>query len=120
MEIERQTLGEIEVLIVKGEMLIGEGNELLRETIDDCIESGAKKVLIDLGECPFVDSSSLCELIRSYTSLSRADGMVALLNISERLDALLEITKLKSIFPVFASKEEALRTLRDDSRKERR
>jgi len=90
-----------------------EGGEMLRQEISRFLDEGVHRVLLDFEEVPYVDSACMYEIVRSYTSMARENGTVALLNLTKRIDDLLSILKLKDVFPVFTSKEDALQALRD-------
>lgn len=115
MKIERETLGNVGVLTIHGKMLIGEGDEMLREEIEIFLKEGATRILLDFKAMPYVDSAALGELIRSYTTMARKDGTVALLNPDKRIIGLFRSLQLNTIFPKFDSKEQALRALKDST-----
>jgi len=110
MKIEQRTVSDVTVLDVKGKMLIGEGDELLREKINSLVEEGKSKILLNLAEVPYVDSAGLGEIVRCYTTVSRKDGSLKLLNLTKRLQDLLSITKLLTVFETFDSEEEAVKS----------
>lgn len=113
MRITNEKYDEITVLTLSGKILIGEGDELLREAIANAIKEGVKMVLLDITDVPYVDSAGYGEILRSFTALSRHRGVVALLNPSQRLCDLMSITKTLQLFPVYNNKEAALKALRD-------
>lgn len=113
VKIEREVLGEIGVLTIKGKMFIGDGDEMLRSEIGRFLDEGVTRVLLDFKEVPYIDSAAMSEIVRSYTSLSREDGIVALLHLCQRLDDFFRITKLDKVFPIFTSKEVAIQALKD-------
>jgi anti-sigma B factor antagonist len=110
MKIEERTVGEITVLDLKGKMLIGEGDELLRERINGLVEGGTTKILLNLAEVPYVDSAGLGEIVRCYTTVSRKSGQLKLLNLTKRLQDLLSITKLLTVFETYDSEEAAIKS----------
>jgi len=110
MKIEERTVSGVIVLDLKGKMLIGEGDELLREKINGLVEEGKSKILLNLAEVPYVDSAGLGEIVRCYTTVSRKDGALKLLNLTKRLQDLLSITKLLTVFETFDSEEEAVKS----------
>jgi anti-sigma B factor antagonist len=91
-------------------MLIGEGDELLREKVNGLVEGGTTKILLNLAEVPYVDSAGLGEIVRCYTTVSRKDGKLKLLNLTKRLQDLLSITKLLTVFESFDSEEDAVKS----------
>ena len=110
MQIEERVVGNVTILDLKGKMLIGEGDELLREKINHLVEGGKKKVLLNLADVPYVDSAGLGEIVRCYTTVSRKDGKLKLLNLTKRIHDLLSITKLLTVFETYDTEEEAIRS----------
>ena len=108
MKIEERTNGDVTILDLKGKMLIGEGDELLREKINSLVESGKTKILLNLADVPYVDSAGLGEIVRCYTTVSRKDGKLKLLNLTKRIHDLLAITKLLTVFETHENEEEAV------------
>jgi len=110
MKIEERNNGDVTILDLKGKMLIGEGDELLREKINNLVEGGKKKVLLNLADVPYVDSAGLGEIVRCYTTVSRKDGKLKLLNLTKRIHDLLSITKLLTVFETYDTEEEAIKS----------
>ena len=110
MNIGERTVEGVTVLDLKGKMLIGEGDELLRETINELVEGGKTKILLNLAEVPYVDSAGLGEIVRCYTAVSRKNGKLKLVNLTKRLEDLLSITKLLSVFETYKAEEEAVKS----------
>ncbi len=94
MEIEKRTEGDVTILLLKGKMLGGEDDELLRDTIEDLVDTGRVNIVLDLAGVPYIDSACLGEVIRSYTTVSQSSGKLKLVNLSERLRGLLSRTRL--------------------------
>lgn len=110
MKIEERSVSGITVLDLKGKMLIGEGDEMLREKINSLVESGKNKVLLNLADVPYVDSAGLGEIVRCYTTVSRKDGKLKLLNLTKRIHDLLSITKLLTVFETYENEEDAVKS----------
>lgn len=110
MKIEERTVGEVTVLDLKGKMLIGEGDEQLREKISQLVEGGKSKILLNLAEVPYVDSAGLGEIVRCYTTVSRKNGQLKLVNLTKRLEDLLSITKLLTVFETYDSEADAVKS----------
>ena len=100
----------ITVLDLRGKMLIGEGDELLRRKVSNLVEDGTNRIVLNLAEVPYVDSAGLGEIIRCYTAVSRNDGKLKLLNLTKRIHDLLSITKLLSVFETFENEEDAVKS----------
>ena len=108
MKIEERALENVVVLDLKGKLTIGEGDELLKETIQKLMDQGHNKLLLNLEDVPYVDSAGLGEIVRTYTTVSRQGGSLKLLNLTKRITDLLAITKLLTVFDTFESEAEAV------------
>ena len=105
MQIEERSLGDVVILDVKGEMTSEERVELLKEKADSLIGQGHKKIVLNLADVPYMDSAGLGVLVRMLTMASRHGGSVKLVNLRERVEKLLTITKLLSIFVLRSASE---------------
>ena len=108
MKIEERALEHVVVLDLKGKLTIGEGDELLKETIQKLIDQGHNKLLLNLEDVPYVDSAGLGEIVRTYTTVSRQGGSLKLVNLTKRITDLLAITKLLTVFDTFESEADAV------------
>ena len=110
MEIVERTVNEVTVLDLKGKMTLGEGDELLKDKINSLLAAGRKKLLLNLEGVPYIDSAGLGEVVRTYTTVSRQGGSLKLLNLTKRIEDLLSITKLLTVFDTFDSEAEAVKS----------
>lgn len=110
MQIEERTVGDITILDLKGKMTLGEGDELLKDKVNSLLNQGRKKILMNLGEVPYIDSAGLGEIVRTYTTVSRQGGTMKLVNLTKRITDLLSITKLLTVFETFDNEPEALKS----------
>ena len=110
MEIVERTVSDVTVLDLKGKMTLGEGDELLKDKINSLLASGKKKLLLNLEAVPYIDSAGLGEVVRTYTTVSRQGGSLKLLNLTKRIEDLLSITKLLTVFDTFDSEAEAIKS----------
>ena len=108
MQIDERPSGDVMILDVKGKLTIGEGDELLKDKINSLIQQGHKKLILNLEGVPYVDSAGLGEIVRTYTTVSRQGGNLKLLNLTKRIEDLLAITKLLTVFDTYESEQEAL------------
>lgn len=108
MEIVERTVNDVTVLDLKGKMTLGEGDELLKDKINSLLAAGKKKLLLNLESVPYIDSAGLGEVVRTYTTVSRQGGSLKLLNLTKRIEDLLSITKLLTVFDTFDSEAEAI------------
>ncbi len=110
MTITERQRDDVVILDIDGKILLGEGDVQLREAIRRLLQSGVRKILLNLANVPYMDSAGLGELVRAYTTVRREGGELKLLNLTARIQDLLTITKLISVFESFDSEEEALRS----------
>ena len=110
MEIEERANGGVMILDLKGKLTIGEGDELLKDKVNSRIQQGHQKLLLNLEGVPYVDSAGLGEIVRTYTTVSRQGGKLKLLNLTKRIEDLLAITKLLTVFETFESEQEAVKS----------
>ena len=108
MQIEERPSGDVMILDVTGKLTIGEGDELLKDKINSLIQQGHKKLIMNLEGVPYVDSAGLGEIVRTYTTVSRQGGSLKLLNLTKRIEDLLSITKLLTVFDTYDSEQDAL------------
>ena len=108
MQIEERPSGDVMILDVKGKLTIGEGDELLKDKINSLIQQGHKNLILNLEGVPYVDSVGLGEIVRTYTTVSRQGGNLKLLNLTKRIQDLLQITKLLTVFDTYDTEKEAL------------
>jgi anti-sigma B factor antagonist len=110
MQIEERVVDDVTILDLKGKMTLGEGDELLKDKISSLVSQGKKKILLNLEAVPYIDSAGLGEIVRTYTSISRQGGRLKLLNVSKRIQDLLVITKLITIFDSYDGEAEAVKS----------
>jgi anti-sigma B factor antagonist len=110
MQIEERIVDDVTVLDLKGKMTLGEGDELLKDKINSLVSQGHKKIILNLEAVPYIDSAGLGEIVRTYTSISRQGGKLKLLNVSKRIQDLLVITKLITIFDSYEEEKEAVQS----------
>jgi len=110
MQIDERKVGDVTILDLKGKLTLGDGDELLRNKINGLVQAGVKKIVLNLGEVPYIDSAGLGEVVRTYTTVKKQDGMLKLLNLTKRIQDLLSITKLLTVFDVFENEPDAVRS----------
>ena len=110
MQIEERAVGDVKVLDLKGKITLGEGDELLRDKVNSLINQGYEKILLNLESVPYVDSAGLGEIVRTYTTISRRGGSLKLVNLTKRINDLMSITKLLTVFETFESERDAVRS----------
>jgi len=110
MQIEERAVGDVTVLDLKGKMTLGEGDELLKDKINSLLAAGKKKLLLNLESVPYIDSAGLGEVVRTYTTVSRQGGSLKLLNLTKRIEDLLSITKLLTVFDTYDNEADAIKS----------
>lgn len=104
---ERQA-GDVTVLDLNGKVTIGEGSVALRTAIRRVLGEGKNKILLNLGGVGYIDSSGIGELVSSFTAVNKEGGTLKLLNLTQKIQDLLAITKLLTVFDVYEDEAEAL------------
>ena len=104
---ERQA-GDVTILDLDGKVTIGEGSVALRSAIRRLLGEGKSKILLNLGGVGYIDSSGIGELVSSFTAVNKEGGTLKLLNLTQKIQDLLAITKLLTVFDVFDSEGDAL------------
>ena len=102
--------GEIKVLELVGKITIGEGDVQLRQLVHDVLDSGTRKIIMDMGKVKYVDSSGIGELVSCYTTITNRGGQLRLTNIHAKILSLLQLTALVSVFEIYDSNEDAIQS----------
>ena len=110
MQIEERVVGDVTILDLKGKITLGEGDEALKDKINSLVLQDRRRILLNLGGVPYIDSAGLGEIVRTYTTVSRQGGHLKLVNLTKRITDLLSITKLLTIFETFDSEADALKS----------
>jgi anti-sigma B factor antagonist len=112
LEVKERQAGDVTILDLSGSVRMGEGAVALRNAIRGLVEQGKKKILLNLGGVKNVDSSGIGELIANYTTISRGGGQLKLLNLTDKIQNLLVITKLLTVFDSYDNEAEALNSFK--------
>ena len=96
------------VVDMSGRITLGEGCTQLRELIRDQMSKGNKKLLLNLADITYIDSSGIGELVSGFTSVSNQGGHLKLLNLTKKVKDLLQITKLYTVFDVYDDEAKAI------------
>jgi anti-sigma B factor antagonist len=110
MNISTRKVDGVFVVDITGRIVLGEGGRL-RETIGSALESGERKLLLNMAEVHYLDSAGLGELIRAYTSVTKQGGQLQLLKLTNKVRDLLLITKLCTVLEVHDDEAEAIASL---------
>lgn len=108
MKIERRKKSGVVILDLKGKILTGDAITEIRVTINNLVKENETKVVLNFTNVPYLDSTGLGEIVRSFTSIKKIDGLVKILNLSSRVKDLMTITKLITVFECFEDEEKAI------------
>jgi len=95
----RQVNG-ITIVDLSGRITVGSGGVLLRDMVRDLVTKGQRKILLNLGDVTYIDSSGIGELVSAFTTVRNQGGELKLLNLTKKVHDLLQITKLYTVFDV--------------------
>ena len=108
MDIKERVVDGVSILDLAGQIKLGEGDGQIRERIKDLLADGQRKILLNLGDVTYIDSAGLGALISSYTTTNREGGQLRLVNLTRRIQDLLAITKLITVFDTYDNEVEAI------------
>jgi anti-sigma B factor antagonist len=108
MDIKERVVGGVSILDLSGKIVLGEGDMQIKERIKDLLSDGQRRILLNLAEVSYVDSAGLGALISGYTTTNREGGKLKLVNLTKRIQDLLAITKLITVFETYDSEADAL------------
>ncbi len=108
MKINTRTIRDVYVLDCSGKITLGEGTMIVRNTVRNILQSGGKKIILNLGDVNYIDSSGIGELVSTYTTVTNQGAQLKLLNLTKKIQELLAITKLLTVFDVYNCEESAL------------
>ena len=100
MKASTRQVDGITIVDLSGRITLGEGSVVLRDTIKDLLGKGQKKILLNLGDVSYIDSSGIGELVSAFTTVRNQGGELKLLNLTKKVHDLLQITKLYTVFDV--------------------
>jgi len=102
--------GSVTVVDFSGRITLGEGSALLRTTIRKLLGDQRRKILLNLADVDYIDSSGIGELVSAFTAVKNQDGDLKLLNLTKKVRDILQITKLYTVFDVYLEEHAALRS----------
>ncbi len=110
VKLSTRQVGNVTVIDVAGRITLGEGSSALRETLRDLVAKHQNKILLNLADVTYIDSSGIGELVSGYTTVTNTGGSLKLLNLNKRVKDLLQITKLYTVFEVHEDEAAAIRS----------
>jgi anti-sigma B factor antagonist len=100
MTASTRLVGGVTIVDLSGRIVLGEGSAGLRDLVRDLVSEGNKKILLNLSDVNYIDSSGLGELVSAFTSVRKQGGELKLLHLTKRVHELLQITKLYTVFDI--------------------
>jgi anti-sigma B factor antagonist len=108
MKASTRQIDGVMVVDLSGRITLGEGSVILRDTVRDLIGKGEKKILLNLGDVTYIDSSGIGELVSAFTTVRNQGGELKLLKLTKKVHDLLQITKLYTVFDVKDDEAQAI------------
>jgi anti-sigma B factor antagonist len=112
MKIENRIVGDVHLLDCSGKITLGEGTMAIRNTVREVLKNGGKKIVLNLSDVNYIDSSGIGELVSSFTTVTNQNGQLKLLNLTKKIHELLAITKLLTVFQTFDDEGAALNSFK--------
>ena len=110
VSVTTRQVGDVSVLDIEGRITLGEGSSTLRESLRGLLSTKNPKILLNLEDVSYIDSSGIGELVSGYTQIQEMGGQLKLLKLTKRVRDLLQITKLYTVFEVFDEEATAIRS----------
>lgn len=108
IKLNTRLVGDVNVVEVAGRITLGEGSNVLRDAVRDSLAKNQKKILLHLGEVPYVDSSGIGELVSAYSSVTKNGGQLKLTNLTTRVRDLLRISRHDLLFDIHEEEAAAI------------
>ena len=110
VKLTTRKVDDITVIDAVGRITLGEGSTSFRDTVRKLVAAGDKKIVLNLAEVTYIDSSGIGELVSAFTTVANQSGQLKLLHLTKRIEDLLQITKLYTVFEVFDNETTAIRS----------
>lgn len=108
LTIQTRTVNTVTILDLSGHIIIGSGDAILREGVRDCLEQGRNRILLNLAAVKAIDESGVGELVSAYTQTREHGGQLKLLNLPPKIQDILTITQLITVFETYDDEAEAV------------
>jgi anti-sigma B factor antagonist len=112
MKANNRQVGGVNIVDMSGRITLGEGSVVLREAVKDLLAKGQKKILLNLGDVTYIDSSGIGELVSAFTSVRNQGGELKLLKLTKKVHDLLQITKLYTVFDIKDDEASAIQSFK--------
>ena len=110
MTTNTRQVGGVTIVDISGRIVLGEESAALRELVRDLLSKGHKKILLNLGDVNYIDSSGLGHLVSAFTSVQRQQGELKLLNLTNKVHDVLQITRLYTVFDIMDDEAVAVKS----------
>lgn len=110
VKLSTRQVGDVTVIDAVGRITLGEGASTFRDAIRELAAKGDKKLLLNLSEVSYIDSSGIGELVSGFTTVTNHGGQLKLVGLTKRVKDLLQITKLYTVFDVYDVETSAVRS----------
>ena len=104
---------DVAIVDFSGKITLGEGSAIVRKLVRDLVAAGKRKILFDLSDVDYIDSSGIGEMVAAYTAVRSANGELKLIHLTRRVHDILQITRLFTVFDVQKDEASALRSFRN-------
>ncbi len=111
MRLEERVVGDVTVLAVSGRMTMNEDYGVLRQSVRNLVQKGRRKLVLNLAAVSYMDSTCLGEIVSGLATVKNGGGRLQLANLTQRIERLMAIAGLMSVFQTFGSEQEAVRSL---------
>ena len=108
MKVAIRQVDGVTILDLSGRITLGEGSIILRDSVRDVLAKGSKKILLNLAQISYIDSSGIGEMVSAFTSVKNTGGELKLLNLTQKVHDLLQITKLYTVFDIWDNEASAI------------
>ena len=103
-------VGDVTVLDISGRVTLGEGSSAIREAMRDLTNKGSKKILLNMSDVSYIDSTGIGELVAGFTSATSAGATVKLLGLTKHVKDVLQISRLYTLFEAYDDEPNALKS----------
>ena len=105
-----RNVGDVTIVDISGRIALGDESAALRDLITELLSKGERKIILDLADVNYIDSSGLGALVSSFATARRQGGELKLVKLSDKVDDLMEVTRLYTVFDIADNEEEALQS----------
>jgi anti-sigma B factor antagonist len=105
-------VSDVAVIDLSGKITLGEGSSMVRRMIRELIDQGRRKILLNLEEVDYIDSAGIGEMVGAYTIVRSANAELKLINLTQRVKDLMQITRLLTVFDVSDDEAAAVRSFK--------